>query len=136
MNQIVKLQISSNLEDVPRISSITLEEALLNINFLQEKILSVKKNLKNIDLNEEEDRELLKKSFDELNETNFLLSKIDIRVGDVASIIGGLISIFENKQSEQKEEQKDDNITARFDTHVCLGSWCKTSDPFRCKNCW
>lgn len=112
MNQIVKLQISSNLEDVPRISSITLEEALLNISFLQEKILSVKKNLKNIDLNEEEDRELLKKSFDELNETNFLLSKIDIRVGDVASIIGGLISIFENKQSEQKEEQKDDNITA------------------------
>lgn len=112
MNQIVKLQISSNLEDVPRISSITLEEALMNINLLQDKINTVKKNLRNINLNEEEDREFLKKSFDELNETNFLLSKIDIRIGDVASIIGGLISIFENKETEQKEEQKDDNISA------------------------
>jgi hypothetical protein len=112
MNQIVKLQISSDLEDVSKISAITLDDAISNVSLLQVKVSQIKRDLYGLNLIDETHRKELKRLLTELNETNFLLSKIDMRVGDVASIIGGLISIFENKETEQKEEQKDDNISS------------------------
>lgn len=112
MNQKVKLQISSDIEDVTKICAITLEEALMNISLLQVKVTQIKRQLHGIDISDTEHQPLLKVSFDELNDTNSLLSKIDTRIGDVASIVGGLNSLFEKKE-EQKEIQKDDNISTR-----------------------
>lgn len=112
MSQKVKLQISSDIEDVTKISSITLDDALSNISSLQVKLSLIKRDLYGIDLNNENHRKELKTIFDQLNETNVILSKIDMRIGDVASVVGGLSSLFENKNEEQKEEQKDDNISS------------------------
>jgi len=110
MSQKVKLQISSDLEDVSKISAITLDDAISNISLLQVKVSQIKRDLYGLDLSDEVHRKKLKTIFDQLNETSLILSKIDMRVGDVASVIGGLGSIFENK--EQKEEIKDDNVSA------------------------
>jgi hypothetical protein len=111
MDQKVKLQFSSDLEDVTKISSITLEEALLNIADLQRKVIDIKATLKTVNVLQPEQREKLKSLLLELDSTRILMSKIDMRVGDVASIVGGLSSFFDKNVSEQKEEI-DVNIDA------------------------
>ena len=112
MNQKVKLQISSDLEDVTKISSITLEDALSNISLLQSHLLEVKRNLHSLDvLGNEEHRKELKTILSDMDLVRVLLSKIDMRVGDVASVVGGLTDIFDGKVP-QKEEIKDDNVSS------------------------
>jgi hypothetical protein len=111
MEQKVKLQFSSDLEDVTRISSFTLEDAISNISLLQELVLDIKKNLSRIDISSEEDRETLKVLLSRFDSARVLLSKIDMRLGDVSSVTSGLKSIFEPRQEEEKEA-KDDNLNA------------------------
>lgn len=112
MNQKVKLQISSDLEDVTKISSITLEDALSNVSMLQKHITDIKRSLYGLDvLSHEEHRKELKKILSDMDLIRVLLSKIDMRVGDVASVIGGLTDIFDGKVP-QKEEPKDDNVSS------------------------
>lgn len=112
MNQKVKLQISSDLEDVTKISSITLDDALSNISMLQKQITDIKRNLYALDvIGNEEHRKELKRILSDMDLVRILLSKIDMRMGDVASVIGGLTDIFEGKIA-QKEEIKDDNISS------------------------
>lgn len=111
MEQKVKLQMSCDLEDVTKFSSITLEDALSNVSLLINLISDIKKNLARLNIENPEDRENLKVLLSHLDGARLLLSKIDMRLGDVASITSGLNSIFEPKQEEQKEV-KDDNINA------------------------
>lgn len=110
MEQKVKLQVYSDIEDVTKLSSITLEEAILNISLLQTKIVQIKRQLYGIDITDENSRKELKNILVEMDLSRILLSKIDMRMGDVASIIGGLYSVFDGK-IEQKEENKDDNVS-------------------------
>lgn len=111
MSQKVKLQISSDLEDVSKISAITLEDALSNISLLQLKVSQIKRDLYGLDLIDETHRKDLKRLLTEMDTVRVLLSKIDMRVGDVASVVNGLNDIFDGK-IEQKEDQKDDNISS------------------------
>lgn len=111
MNQKVKLQISSDLEDVSKISAITLDDAISNISLLQVKVSQIKRDLYGLNLIDETHRKELKRLLTEMDTVRVLLSKIDMRVGDVASVVNGLNDIFDGKL-EQKEEQKDDNISS------------------------
>lgn len=122
MNQKVKLQISSDIEDVAKISSITLEEALMNISLLQVKITQIKRQLHGLDISDEVHRNELKSLLNEMDSSRILLTKIDMRIGDVASIVGGLNSILQPKQEEK--DNKDDNISSgwsNMDKRGCFG---------------
>lgn len=105
MDQKVKLQFSSDIEDVTRISSITLEDALQNLERLTSLVQDLKKSLSGLDISNPEHREVLKHLLVGFDSGRVYLSKIDMRLGDVASIISGLNSIFEPKKEEQKEEE-------------------------------
>ena len=111
MDQKVKLQFSTDLEDVPRFSSVTLEDAIHNINHLQKTVSELKRTLHSVDITEPDDRERLKQILTTFDQCRVFLSKIDMRLGDAASIVSGLNSIFEGKPPSQ-EEEKDDNITS------------------------
>lgn len=122
MTQKVKLQISSDIEDVTKISSITLEEALLNISLLQVKVNQIKRQLHSLDIGDEVHRNELKVILSEMDSTRVLLSKIDMRLGDVASIVSGLNSIFEPSQESEKGE-KDDSISSGWSNMDKRGSF-------------
>jgi hypothetical protein len=111
MDQKVKLQFSTDLEDVPKFSSATLEDAVDNVCKLQDIIGQLKRALHSVDITEPQDRENLKLILTDFDRCRVLLSKIDMRLGDTASIVSGLNSIFEGKQPAQ-EEEKDDSISA------------------------
>ena len=110
-SQKVKLQISSDLEDVTRISAITLEDALNNLSRLNSLVEHLKKTLSDLDITEPQHREVLKNLLLGFDTGRVYLTKIDMRLGDVSSIVSGLNSMFEPKQEEQKEEN-DVNINA------------------------
>lgn len=112
MEQKVKIQLSSDLEDVTKISSMTLDDALGNVSILEALINEIKRNLRHVDVLKEEDRETLKEILLKLDATRILLSKIDTRLGDTASIVSGLSSVFD-KKTEDTEEEKDDNVSSR-----------------------
>ena len=114
MNQRVKLQVNSELPDVPRLSGIMLNEALIDAASLQALVEQISNTLKHIPLSSPEDLNRLKNELENMEVVRILLMKIDSRVGDVASIIGGLHEAL-TKPREEKEEQKaeqDDNIAA------------------------
>lgn len=110
MEQKVKLQFTSNLEDVSKLSSLTLEEALANISLLQLLINETKTKLWSVDISVHEERDSLKSLLLNLDNARFLLSKIDMRLGDVSSVVSGLNSIFEPK--EEEKDKKDDSVSA------------------------
>lgn len=112
MDQKVKLQFSTDIEDVPRFSSVTLEDAIDNIDYLQKTVTDLKRTLYSVDITDPDDRERLKVILMDFDKCRVLLSKIDMRLGDTASIVSGLNSIFEGKQPS-KEEEKDDNVSSR-----------------------
>lgn len=111
MDQKVKLQISTDIEDVTKISSITLEDALQNLTRLTNLVIDLKRNLSGLDISIPEHRETLKHLLNDFDSGRMFLSKIDMRLGDVASIVSGLSSIFEGKPPSQ-EEEKDDNVSS------------------------
>lgn len=111
MDQKVKLQFSTDLEDVPRFSSVTLEDAIHNIEHLQKTVSDLKRALHSIDITQPDDRERLKQILTTFDLCRMFLSKIDMRLGDTASIVSGLSSIFEGKPTSE-EEEKNDNVTS------------------------
>ena len=114
MDQKVKLQISSDVEDVTKVSSCLLEEAILHINDLVNVINAAKNLLREFNLSNPNDLNKLQTSFEILNTTRIPVSKVDNRLGDVVAIVGGLIKVLTQSpetQSEQKEELQNDNVT-------------------------
>jgi hypothetical protein len=110
MSQKVKLQMSSDIEDVTKLSSVTLTEALTNVTRLSSIITDAKNRLWACDISSEEDRMSLTDMLSSLDDVRLLLSKIDMRIGDVASIISGLSSIFEQPNQEEQKEDNNDSV--------------------------
>lgn len=111
MDQKVKLQISSDLEDVTRVASVLLEEALLHIKDLAGMITAGKESLKDINISNPDDLQKLKNVLRVLNTTKLPVTKIDNRLGDVVAIVDGLDRVLNQKPEEQKEEVEDDSVT-------------------------
>lgn len=110
MNQKVKLQMTSDIEDVTKLSSVTLTEALTNVTRLSGIITDTKNRLWSCDISSEEERKSLADILSSLDDVRLLLSKIDMRIGDVASIISGLSSIFEQPNQEEQKEDNNDSV--------------------------
>jgi hypothetical protein len=124
MSQIVKIQINSDIGDVADITAGTMDQVVSNLEQLRKLVLMVKKTLSDTDIFNESDRQKLKHSLPLLDDAKMLLNKIDMRLGDVASISSGLVSVFErpvekvDSEPEQavevrQEEEKDDIISTR-----------------------
>lgn len=111
MNQRVKLQVSTDLEDVPTFCAHSLTEVETRLEQIQSIIKDVKNALNSISF---DDKQNLKKTLDAFNVCRILLMKVDGRIGDTASIVGGLTSLGEPMQeekTEQKVEESDANVT-------------------------
>ncbi len=114
MDQKVKLQISSDLEDVARIASVLLDEALMHVRDLASLITAGKDLLKEIDISNENDLLKLKKSVEMLSSAKYPVIKIDNRLADVVAIADGLSRVLAGdltQQVEQKDELND-NVNA------------------------
>ena len=114
MIQKVKLQVTSDLLDVPRLSGIILQEAVIDAGNLQQLVEQISNHLKHTRLDDEESLEKLKRLLDNMDGIRVLLSKIDSRVADVASLVSGLHEVL-TKPREQMQEQKveeNDNISS------------------------
>ena len=107
MNQKVKLQVSSDLADVPRLSGLMLQQAVMDAANVLSLLEQTVQHLKHTDPLDEEQREKLNVSLETLGVVNSLLAKLDLRINDTASIVSGLISIF-NKTSQQPEENQNE----------------------------
>jgi hypothetical protein len=115
MSQRVKIQISSDLDDVTRLSSVLLEEALLHTNDLVSMVNNVKGVLRDLDLSKEEDFKKLETCLFLLNSTRIPLSKTDNRIADVVAIVDGFnkaLTQGPESPTEQKEESKNDSVAA------------------------
>lgn len=114
MSQKVKLQISSDLEDVTRVSSVLMEEALIYVEDLRSLISTAKKMLRDCDLSNEQEVQKLKAALQLINSTRVCMSKIDNRLGDVAAIVDGLDRVLTGSPETQEKikEQIDDNVVA------------------------
>lgn len=112
MNQKVKLQVTSDVLDVPRLSAALLQEAIIESAKLQQFLQQLSSSLKDIDLVKENELEKLKYILKDMDFIRLLLSKIDNRGSDTASILSGLISILENPESFQNESENDDNVSS------------------------
>lgn len=107
MSQIVKIQINADISDVADITAGTMDQVMSNLEQLRKLVLQVKKTLSDTDIMNEGDRQKLKHSLPLLDDAKMLLNKIDLRLGDVASISSGLVSVFEKpleKMDTQSEE--------------------------------
>lgn len=110
MNQKVKLQVSCDIEDVPNLCSVTLQEAIENVEKLHLIIVKAKQSLGETTWN---DVESMTKTLEAFDSCRALLGKIDNRLGDSSSVIYSLTDILTKKDSvESKEEVKDDSIVA------------------------
>jgi hypothetical protein len=115
MNQKVKLQISSDIEDVARVSSVLLEEALIDVTELENLISAAKISLRELNLGNPEDLPKLQTCLQFLGSTRDAMIKIDNRLADVVAIVDGLdrlVNKSSEESSEPKEEVKDDNVVA------------------------
>lgn len=116
MSQKVKLQISTDIEDVARVSSVLLEEALMHVNDLIGLISAAKDTLRDLDLANPEDLQKLKSSLQFLGSTRIPMSKIDNRLADVVAVVDGLERLvngsLEQPSVESKEEVKNDNVVS------------------------
>lgn len=114
MNQKVKLQISSDLEDVTRVSSVLLEEALMHVNDLVGLITAAKNVLRDLNLANSEDVQKLKTTLQVLNSSRIPMNKVDNRLADVVAVVDGLDRVLTGtpEQPESKEEVKDDSVSS------------------------
>ncbi|NDC29916.1 MAG: hypothetical protein EBZ58_03035 [Bacteroidetes bacterium] len=106
MNQRVKLQVTSDLIDVPRLTGIILQEAVIDTANLHQLLEQISNHLKHIELSDEQSLDALKVQINNMDGIRVLLSKIDSRVADVASVVGGLHEVL-TKPQEQKVEEND-----------------------------
>lgn len=112
MNQRVKLQLSSDLVDVPKLTGIILQEAVIEAGKLHLLIEQISNHLKFTELDGEDSLEKINRELDNMDGVRLLLAKIDSRVGDVASILGGLHEVLTKPQQEIQEQkvEQNDNI--------------------------
>ena len=123
MDQIVKIQINADLNDVADITAGTMDQVLSNLEQVRKLVIVIKKTLSETNIMDDGDRQKLKHSLPLLDNTKILLNKIDLRLGDVASISSGLLSVFErplektDSQPEvveiQQVEEKNDKLPTR-----------------------
>jgi len=123
MDQIVKIQINADINDVANITAGTMDQVLSNLEQVKKLVLLIKKTLSETNIMDDGDRQKLKHSLPLLDDTKMLLNKIDLRLGDVASISSGLLSVFErplektDSQPEvveiQQVEEKNDKLPTR-----------------------
>ena len=106
MDQKVKLQLTCDMEDVPRVCSAILSDVETLSVLAKHAVMNARDNLYGAKLNQSD-----KFSFtlEELEKTRITLLKIDNRIADVCSILAGLKQ-FAEQSSEKKEEDKNDNI--------------------------
>lgn len=109
MEQMVKIQINSDITDVTGITAITLQQTLSQLEDVRKFILQVKLQLTDADITDEKDREKLKKTLDLLDKTKVLLNKVDMRLADVASITSGLVSVFDKETQVTEPPVRTDN---------------------------
>ena len=114
MSQIVKIQINSDIGDVADITAGTMDQVMSNLEQLRKLVLQVKKTLSDTDIMNESDRQKLKDSLPLLDDAKMLLNKIDLRLGDVASISSGLVSV--DTQSEEVEFQQIEEMNDKLST--------------------
>ena len=110
MDDKVKLQITSDLGDVPSFCSCMLSEADDMIQNLRSMIGPIRHSLKVTSFN---DDCKLKDNVRLLELCRILMAKIDNRIADTASIISGLIQIGSPVQQDSKKETINDNISDR-----------------------
>lgn len=110
MDDKVKLQITSDLEDVPSFCSCMLFEADDMIQNLRSMIGSIRHSLKVTSFN---DDCKLKDNVRLLELCRILMAKIDNRIADTTSIISGLIQIGSPVQQDSKKETINDNSSDR-----------------------
>lgn len=113
MNQKVKLQISSDIEDVTRVASALLEEALMHVRDLANMITAGKDLLKDVNIANENDLAKLQQALQILASTRMPVSKIDNRLGDIVAVVDGLEKVLTQKPEEQKEVVTDDTVSTR-----------------------
>lgn len=109
MNQRVKLQVNSELSDVPRLCGIMLQEAVIDAANLQQLVEQISNHLKHSTLDDEESLDKLKALLDNMDAVRGLMVKVDSRVGDIASIIGGLHEALTKPQQEEQEQKAEQN---------------------------
>jgi len=106
MDQKVKLQISTDLEDVTRVSSVLLDEALLHVNDLVGLLNEAKKTLRDLNIANPEEIEKLKISLQFLASTRIPINKIDNRLADVVAVVDGLDKILNGKLDTQESSKE------------------------------
>jgi hypothetical protein len=109
MSQKVKLQVTSDLIDVPRLSGIMLQEAVVDAGKLQHLIEQISNHLKHTEMDSEQSLQKLKRELDSMDGIRVLLAKIDSRVGDIASIVGGLHEVLTKPREETQEQKVEQN---------------------------
>jgi hypothetical protein len=106
MNQKVKLQISTDIEDVTRVSSVLVEEALLHVGDLTSLLTSAKGLLAELNIANQEHVSKLKLVLQILNSTRIPMNKVDNRLADVVAVVDGLDKVLTQPPSEIQEQQK------------------------------
>lgn len=101
--QKVKLQVSCDLEDVPSFCAHSLGEVASRVQQLESVVAAVKQKLMSTDFT---DKDALANALVGFDNCRLLLMKVDARLGDTASILGGLVKILENPEGE-KEQTKE-----------------------------
>ena len=101
--QKVKLQVSCDLEDVPSFCAHSLAEVASRVQQLENVVAEVKQKLMSTDFT---DKDSLKNSLAGFDACRVLLMKVDARLGDTASILGGLVRILENPNGEPEQTQE------------------------------
>lgn len=113
LNQKVKLQFNCELEDVPRFASVTLGEAIDNLSSIANLLNDVKFNLSRKDPT---DLEGLKSALEQFERIRIHLVKIDNRIADVTSVIGGLVEFQENPSKANEESSVSGDVDDKFNS--------------------
>lgn len=106
----VKLQLTSDVEDVPNFLSHCLSEVVENLNNSVKICEQLSLLLKNVDT---QNKDSLKSLIDYVDSCRIQMVKCDVRLNDVGSIITSLVSFDESQlqdpeQSEQILQQKSE----------------------------
>lgn len=105
----VKLEISSDLEDVTKTSACLLEESFIHIRDLNVLISSSKDLLKETNIQTDADLNKLRGSLQGLNLAIHTLTKINNRLLDVTYIVDGLHKLLTQPAQINDPEKIDDN---------------------------
>jgi hypothetical protein len=111
MSQKVKIQVSSDLEDVSLLSSALLGEALLHITKLRNTVDQCRALLEEVSLENEQDLEKLRFALESLSSTRLAVNKTDNRLADVVAILDGFYRVLTTKPEELQKENIQEQVT-------------------------